>query len=153
LVGYPGETAETVAETKDFIERNRLFTFRVSTWFCSTLTRVYRERESHGLVGEGYRWSHATMDCEEAQSFTEYLATDSDGSTHLPILNVEDALVLTHRGVPWSAIIGFFRAFNRAARSSVAAGRLVECAPDVRAGLDAKRRLITEHAHSSPVDE
>lgn len=145
LVGYPGETAETVAETRAFIERNDLFTFRVSTWFCSTLTRVYRERKMHGLEGEGYSWSHATMNFREAQAHTEWLARDSNGSTHLPILNIEDALVLTHRGVPWSAIIQFFRAFNCAVAESVNGGGLVECSPEARVGLVEAQRAIAAH--------
>ena len=139
LTGYPGETLQTIEETKQFITNNDLFLYRVSPWYCSTLTRVFREREKHGLKGTGYNWSHTTMDIDGAINAAEYLSQGCGVSMHLPLLVVEDAISLLHRGISWEQVRQFIAAFNSAVSPSISSGAFIECNEKSKLELNAAR--------------
>ncbi|MBV9927467.1 MAG: PhpK family radical SAM P-methyltransferase [Acidobacteria bacterium] len=66
IVGFPGETAETVAETVDFIRSTGPSYYRAQMWYCEPGTPIDRHRQKYQIEGEGFVWSHATMDSLEA---------------------------------------------------------------------------------------
>lgn len=66
ITGFPGETAETVQETIDFLRENRPDFYRSQMWYCEPGTPVFAQRDEYEIEGEGFVWSHATMDSMEA---------------------------------------------------------------------------------------
>jgi radical SAM PhpK family P-methyltransferase len=66
IAGFPGETDETMEETYEFIERHRPDYYRMQLWYCEAGTPIERRRDRYGLVGQGFRWSHATMSSQGA---------------------------------------------------------------------------------------
>jgi hypothetical protein len=67
LLGFPGETRGTVANTVAFIEAARPDSVAIGQFSVDPLAPVARDRPG-GLEGDGLRWSHATMSSEEADA-------------------------------------------------------------------------------------
>ena len=92
VVGFPGECAESIERTAALISafpsgkgagaihRYYLFPFQV---FPLSPVVDPRQREDFGLKGMGQRWSHKTMDSEEAGVATRELFMKVQGASHM----------------------------------------------------------------------
>jgi radical SAM PhpK family P-methyltransferase len=84
IVGFPGETDETVAETVDFIKEAAPSYYRTQLWYCEHGTPIDRQRENYRIDGEGFVWSHATMDSLTAMDHIDKLFLSINESVWLP---------------------------------------------------------------------
>ena len=84
ITGFPGETETTVAETVDFIKTNKPDYYRSQMWYSEPGTPIQMEREKYAIDGEGFVWSHATMDSLEAMEQIENMFLSTDESIWLP---------------------------------------------------------------------
>jgi p-methyltransferase len=84
IIGFPGETDETVAETTDFIRTTRPDYYRAQMWYCEPGTPIQHERLKYDINGEGFVWSHATMDSLEAMDHIDRMFLTLDQSLWLP---------------------------------------------------------------------
>jgi radical SAM superfamily enzyme YgiQ (UPF0313 family) len=84
IVGFPGETAETVRETADFLRQTQPHYYRAQLWYCEPGTPIERQREQYGISGDGFVWRHDTMDSLEAMDHIDETFLSIDSSTWLP---------------------------------------------------------------------
>lgn len=84
IQGFPGETEETFKESVDFIKATRPDYYRTQLWYCEPGTPVDRQREKYRIEGEGFVWSHATMDSMEAMDHIDRAFLEIKESTWLP---------------------------------------------------------------------
>lgn len=84
IIGFPGETDQTVQETIDFIREMRFDYYRAQLWYCEPGTPIHGKRAEHELEGEGYSWRHRTMDSTYASACVDRLFAAVDESTWLP---------------------------------------------------------------------
>ena len=84
ILGFPGETEATFRESVDFIRATRPDYYRAQLWYCEPGTPVDRQREKYGIEGEGFVWSHATMDSMEAMDHIDRAFLEIKESTWLP---------------------------------------------------------------------
>lgn len=84
ITGFPGENETTVAETVDFIKTNKPDYYRSQMWYSEPGTPIQMEREKYAIDGEGFVWSHATMDSLEAMEQIENMFLSTDESIWLP---------------------------------------------------------------------
>jgi len=84
IVGFPGETEETVNETRDFIKEHKPSYYRAQSWYCEPGTPIDRQREKYGISGEGFVWRHATMDSLEAMDHIDRIFLSTNESLWLP---------------------------------------------------------------------
>ena len=84
IFGFPGETAETIGETINFIRSAEPDYYRIQLWYCEPGTPIELQREKYGINGEGFLWSHHTMDSLEAMDHIEKAFLTIKESTWLP---------------------------------------------------------------------
>lgn len=74
VIGFPGETEETVRHTIEFIknvesfENEGIFSWSIYPFLLAPLSPVYesKSREGYGLAGYMRHWKHHTMDSDQA---------------------------------------------------------------------------------------
>jgi radical SAM PhpK family P-methyltransferase len=84
IIGFPGETDATVQETIDFIRSERPDYYRAQAWYCEPGTPIQNERAKYDIRGEGFVWSHKTMDSLEAMDHIDRMFLSVNESTWLP---------------------------------------------------------------------
>jgi p-methyltransferase len=84
ITGFPGETEETVNETIDFIRQTKPDYYRSQMWYCEPGTPIQNQRAKYEINGEGFVWSHATMDSLEAMDHIDRMFLTIDESIWLP---------------------------------------------------------------------
>ncbi|MCX8131448.1 MAG: radical SAM protein [Clostridia bacterium] len=83
IIGFPGETEETVNETAAFIEESGLDYYTLLLWFCDPITPIYREKERFGIKGSQFNWSHSTMDSNTAVDHLDKIFLNTKNPTFL----------------------------------------------------------------------
>lgn len=118
IVGFPGETDDTVRETIQFIQEAEVDFFRAQVWYCETVTPIWRARESYGIDGRNFQWRHDTMNNEVAADWVDRIFHTLDSSTWVPQYNFDfdNLFHLTHRGMDIPGIKRFLDRFNAAVR-------------------------------------
>ena len=84
IIGFPGETAETVEETIDFIRATKPDYYRAQMWYCEPGTPIENQRLKYDIKGEGFVWSHATMDSLAAMDHIDRMFLTIEESLWLP---------------------------------------------------------------------
>lgn len=115
IIGFPGETAETVEQTEGFIEKSGLDFFHAQAWYCEPITPIWQERDKYKIKGESFQWSHATMDSTIASDLVEGIFLRSKKSLWVPQYNfsLDNIFHLVHRGICMERIRNFLAAFNQ----------------------------------------
>jgi radical SAM superfamily enzyme YgiQ (UPF0313 family) len=116
VVGFPGETQETVQNTIQVIEEAQPDSYSCFLLFLAPHTTLHKEREKYAITGGGLSWQHATMTSEEAgrAMFDIYRSVSANlfpGGEYF-------AGFLTSLGYSIDGIREFFAAANRMARGA-----------------------------------
>jgi len=103
IIGFPGETNETVKETSDFIKENKPDYWRAQMWYCEPGTPIEKRRDEFGISGEGFVWQHNTMDSLEAMDHIDKMFLTIHESTWLPQWSFDFWIIpyLNGRGIPF----------------------------------------------------
>ncbi|MFC1900665.1 B12-binding domain-containing radical SAM protein [Chloroflexota bacterium] len=117
VVGFPGETQETVQETIDLINTAAPDTFTLFSLFLAPRTRAYVNREQFNIEGEGLSWKHDTMTSEEAAEAMTRIVSDVSNSVSFPA-GEHTACYLASFGYSPEEIRGFYKAIARLVRDS-----------------------------------
>ena len=84
IIGFPGETAETVEETIAFIRQNKPDFYRAQMWYCEPGTPIQQQADKLGIKGNGFSWEHNTMSSLEAMDHIDRLFLTIKESHWLP---------------------------------------------------------------------
>ena len=84
ITGFPGETMTTVNESIDFIRQTKPDYYRSQMWYCEPGTPIENQRDKYKIEGEGFVWSHATMDSLEAMDHINRMFLTIKESLWLP---------------------------------------------------------------------
>jgi anaerobic magnesium-protoporphyrin IX monomethyl ester cyclase len=134
VVGFPGETDETLAETMDFLADAKPDFYGANLWYHHPLTPVGKQSERLGIKGTGYDWEHPTMDSRTAMAAVERMFLRVEGSIWLPEDGFElwSVFYLQRKGMSIEQVKGFARSFNETVRLKLAG---VGSGPDYDAAI------------------
>ena len=101
IIGFPGETRQTVDETIQFIRQSKPDYYRVQMWYSEMGTPIQHQRDKYNIEGEGFVWSHNTMDSLEAMDQIDRVFLTVKESLWLPQWSFDFWTVpyLTGRGI------------------------------------------------------
>jgi anaerobic magnesium-protoporphyrin IX monomethyl ester cyclase len=121
IVGFPGETPDTIAESIDLIETARPDFFRAQLWYCDPTTPIWKRRDELRVKGSAFTWNHPTMDSKEAAATVERLFCQVTNSIWLPQQGFElwSVFYLQRKGMPLDRIKTFLQRFNQAIKAKL----------------------------------
>jgi radical SAM PhpK family P-methyltransferase len=122
IIGFPGETQETVDETMAFIKEHKPDYYRAQNWYCEPGTPIDRRRQEFGINGEGFVWRHSTMDSLEAMNHIERLFLSVDESLWLPQWSFDFWIIpyLIGRGISAERFKQFMTVANKLLAAEIA---------------------------------
>lgn len=89
ILGFPGETAQSVQNTIDFIEETAPTFYSAEAYFHDPKVPINERADEFKLKGSGYSWTHSSMDWREAQDHVERLHRTAKNSAFLPLYGVD----------------------------------------------------------------
>jgi len=122
IIGFPGESEETVRETYDFIRETGADYYRAQLWYNEAGTPIQKRTGEFGIDGDGFVWEHATMDSLEAMEHIERAFLTIDESEWLPQWSFDFWIIpyLMGKGVSREELKEFMRIANQLLRLEVA---------------------------------
>jgi radical SAM superfamily enzyme YgiQ (UPF0313 family) len=122
IVGFPGETAQTLDETQSFIERTAPDYYRAQLWYDETGTPIESQRAKYGISGQGFVWTHETMESLEAMDHVDRIFLSTRDSLWLPQWSYDFWIVpyLLDRGLSLSQLRAFMTVANELLRAEIA---------------------------------
>lgn len=114
IIGFPGETKDTVQDTITFIKESELDFFHAQLWYCEPLTPIWKQREKYNIKGSHYEWSHHTMQSKNAANIIEEIYLDNNIYNWVPQYNFDFDMLfrLTNRGLDLNQVKRFIKCFN-----------------------------------------
>jgi p-methyltransferase len=73
VVGFPGETKDTIDENINFLNTFDVDFYSTKEFYFMPHTDIYKDREKYGLSGSGNKWSHNTMNSDIASDMKTYM--------------------------------------------------------------------------------
>ena len=83
VLGFPGETRETIIENIKFIEELKIKYYALKEFYYMENTMIHSNRDKYGLKGMGSRWTHNTMSYSEATEYKLRMFLSINNSVHL----------------------------------------------------------------------
>jgi radical SAM superfamily enzyme YgiQ (UPF0313 family) len=93
IVGFPGETPESIATTISTLNAARPSTYHCMTLDIAPDTVLANNKTSYSLSGDRLEWEHHTMSSREAKKFIYEIMNNVKYSTHLPMGDVLTVLL------------------------------------------------------------
>jgi radical SAM PhpK family P-methyltransferase len=124
ILGFPGETEDTVRETISFIKESGIDFFRVQLWYCMPITPIWEQREHYKISGKSFEWTHATMDSKTAADWIEKMFISIRRPVWTPQYNfdINQLVHLLERGLDPAQVKDFLNAFNDGIREKLTGG-------------------------------
>lgn len=122
LLGFVGETDETINDTIKFIKDYEPDFYRFQLWFCDPLTPIWKNKEQYNIKGSHFMWLHNTMNSVQAcDIIDEIFLSGFKTSTWIPVhnFNLHNLYRLKHIGMSVDSIKGFLGAFSDGIKESI----------------------------------
>lgn len=121
IVGFPGETDESVRDTISLIEESRPDFYRAQLWYCDPMTPIWSKRDHYGIKGAGFNWTHNSMSSQAAIDWVEEMFMSVSGSLWLPQHGFElwSVFYLQRKGMSPEQVKRFLACFNAAVKEQL----------------------------------
>lgn len=121
VIGFPGETPETAADTAAFIKESGLDFYRANLWCYSPFTPIGREARAYDLKGINYDWTHKTMDSGTALDLIDRMFLTIENPIWVTLYNFDffDIFRLIHRGMTPDQVKLLLKNFNDAVKEKI----------------------------------
>ena len=118
IVGFPGETRESVLNTTTFMEAHPTTFYDVNLYFYDRMTDIATKESKYEIKGEQYSWQHKTMNWKDAISWKKYMIKSIRNSLYAPQLPFFIPMMM-QEGYSVSSIRKMIGALNQAMQLSL----------------------------------
>jgi radical SAM PhpK family P-methyltransferase len=121
IIGFPGETEDSVRDTISLVEESQPDFFRAQLWYCDPMTPIWQKRDQFSIKGAGFSWSHDSMTSEVAMDWVEEMYMSVSRSIWLPQHGFElwSVFYLQRKGMSLAQVKAFLACFNAAVKEQV----------------------------------
>jgi radical SAM PhpK family P-methyltransferase len=121
IIGFPGETAASAAESARFIDDSGADFFRAQIWYCDPVTPIYKEREKYRITGSAFNWGHATMDARQAADIVDDIFLTARNAVWMPQYGFElwSVFYLLRRGMTLPQVKTYMTLFLNAIKEGI----------------------------------
>ena len=111
IVGFPGETEQSIKNTIDFLQEAPPTFYRAELYYHYTNVPIHQRAKELGIVGAGYSWKHNSMDWRTAGNFVYEIYNQVKGPAVLPGYMFDFWVIpyLTGKGFKVDQIVEFTR--------------------------------------------
>lgn len=163
ILGFPGETLESVSETTQLIEESGLDFYQWKVWYFTRIAPIFSVKETYNIEGLHYEWSHHTMNSKEASDLVEEQFFQIKNSIRVPDYGFDfpNIFHLLNRGLNITQIKHFLNYFNRGVQEKMIARTNDELSRDLEKKLihslldqefDASSKNNSNHGHELDID-
>jgi radical SAM PhpK family P-methyltransferase len=109
IVGFPGETEESVNNSMQFLEENQPTFYRAELYYHYTNVPIHKRANEFGIRGAGYSWKHNSMDWKTASAMAHEIYKTVKGPAVLPgyMFDFWSIPYLLGKGLTLEQITGF----------------------------------------------
>ncbi|WP_167505875.1 PhpK family radical SAM P-methyltransferase [Desulfosediminicola flagellatus] len=127
IVGFPGETDDSVRDTISLIEESQPDFYRAQLWYCDPMTPIWEKREHYGIKGAGFNWTHNSMSSQKAMDWVEEIFMSVSDSLWLPQYGFElwSIFYLQRKGMSLPQVKQFLTCFNSAVKEQIIDSTLI----------------------------
>ncbi|MBT5415224.1 MAG: radical SAM protein [Rhodospirillaceae bacterium] len=120
IIGFPGETEESVAETRSFIDESGLDYYFVQPFYYLHHTPIHKRAADYNLTGEGLFWSHDTMNWQTAINHINASFLEIENATFInPDYTLWEIAYLRSKGMSLDEIQGYRHTINAMTRDQM----------------------------------
>jgi anaerobic magnesium-protoporphyrin IX monomethyl ester cyclase len=114
IIGFPGDTEETVEESLALVEEAKPDYFRTQLWYCDPITPIFQQKEEYGIQGEGFHWRHDTMDVDTACDLIDHSFRSVKNAVWMPQYGFEQwsTFYLKRKGMTMEQVKTAVRCWN-----------------------------------------
>jgi p-methyltransferase len=123
VMGFPGETAETLQQTEAFINDSGLDFYFMQLFYYLHHTPVHEQAAKYGLKGRGLLWSHSTMDWQQAADHMEQMFLRIRTPAVHQDYNLWEIAFLESKGLDQRQIRDYRATINEMTAAQIRAGR------------------------------
>jgi p-methyltransferase len=111
IVGFPGETEQSVRNTTEFLEDARPDFYRAELYYHYSDVPIHKQADVYGIRGAGYSWKHNTMDWRRAAELVQTMYKTISGPAVCPgyMFDFWSIPYLRGKGLTIDQITGFTR--------------------------------------------
>lgn len=130
IIGFPGESEESVQRSIEFLNEARPTFYNVQTYYHDKQAPIEKRREEYSISGSGYSWSHSTMDWRKALELKKKMLQEVRHSLQLPLygFSIWTLPYLLENGLSLDQILDFTRFANSVSHAELAGEAIdMEC--------------------------
>jgi len=113
IIGFPGETSDSVKENIAFIRNNNIPYYSLKEFYYLHTAPIHQQREQFNLNGIGNEWQHNTMTSIQASEMKSELFKEVNDSIYVDAdISLWYLAYLRDRGLSWNSIDKVQRTLN-----------------------------------------
>jgi radical SAM PhpK family P-methyltransferase len=133
IIGFPGETDETVGDTIEFIKKSGVDFRRTQSWYYDHSTPIAAEKDKYMMEGQNFEWNHKTMNSQRVCDIIEEIILTLEEPVRWPMYHFEwtNILQLNHKGVTFDKTKKFLKIFDNGVKEKLRDPSRKEVSPGI----------------------
>jgi p-methyltransferase len=122
IVGFPGESQQSITNTINFLNEACPTFYRVEPLWYNVRAPIAKDAERFGLSGSAFRWKHSTMEANTAADGAQRIFEEVRGAAWMPMYMFDFWALpyLMGKGMTLQEVVEFHQHAYRAMRCAIA---------------------------------